>query len=251
MAEQQVAAPPRQFQVNRTSFTRHYDVSSTDGQQAFYIDISSFTPSKPDLTVHEGKTSGGNVVAVAHMPKFSGDFKIGLGDPSGRAGDGGGAGGGAGGLAATRWEDMTKENLRHSEHRWAMTLGAGNDDGGGRRGQTRREFAWKRTRKVGADGASVSSLSGRNLKLVEVGHGGGRGAEEDGGKVLAVFTSERGFSSCGVLQINAQLGRDFDVMVVTTCVALYEKARRRRHRAAAGPGDGGAATGARAGSRGT
>ncbi|UNI20481.1 hypothetical protein JDV02_006562 [Purpureocillium takamizusanense] len=247
------AARPRQFQINRTSFTRHYDIySTTDGQQqqqqAYYIDISSFTPGKPDLTVYEGKggpkgTGGGSVVAVVHMPKLSGDFKIGLGG-------GGGLAGAAG--ATTRWEDMTKEDVRHSRHRWAMTLGGdgGDESGGGgqRRRRERREFMWKRTRRVAAEGTSVSSLSGRNLKLVEVhgsggGGGGGSNGEEEGEReeVLAVFTSDRGFSSCGVLQINSDNneGRDFEVMVVTTCVALYEKARRRRHRAAAGGGGGG------------
>ncbi|KAJ6443179.1 Postreplication repair E3 ubiquitin-protein ligase rad18 [Purpureocillium lavendulum] len=247
--QQQAAARPRQFQVNRTSFARHYTITSTaDGQQAFYVDISSFTRGKPDLTVHEGDSSRGPIVAVAHMPKFSGDFKIGLGA-------------GGGGDVTTQWEDMTSENLRRSTHRWTMNLGGDGvaGSGSGRGPRRRRAFAWKRTRRVGADGASVSSLSGRNLKLVAVGDDSHSNSNknknrsnnkddddddnDDNGddEVLAVFTSERGFKSCGVLQINASLGRDFDVMVVTTFVALYEKARRRRSAAAAGGGAGGGA----------
>lgn len=200
-------AAPRQFKINRSPLNRHYDIHSSDGQHLFHVDQSSFTRNKPDLALHRGPDARAPVVAVSHMPRLSGDFKIGLGDPEQPG--------------AVCWEDMTKENLMATEHRWAMTLAG--DPG------ARKHLVWKRTRSVAVDGSSVSFMSPRNYKLLDAGTN----------EVVAVFTSDRGYKTCGVLQINATWGHDFDLMVFITCVSLYEKARRRAQRAAAAHGGGG------------
>lgn len=69
----------------------------------------------------------------------------------------------------------------------------------------------------------------RNFKLVE----------ESTGQVVAVFNSEISFSKCGVLEVKADYGEAFDIMVVNSYVGLYERARRRNNRAAGGGGGGG------------
>jgi len=206
--------PRRQFTITRPTIGQHYDVASRDGQEhLFYIDVScSFSRSQPDLTVHAGPNTAAPVVAVAHMPKLSGPFKIGVGDPVSHPN-------------AVRWEDMMREGFAGTEHRWAVTLAPELNRalGGGNGGARRKNLVWKRTSSVAADGMRISSLAPRNFKLVDV----------ETGEVLAVFTSERGHSACGVLQVNTHWGPDFDLMVLTTCVATYEKARRRSSGAAA------------------
>ncbi|OAA67625.1 hypothetical protein ISF_03801 [Cordyceps fumosorosea ARSEF 2679] len=194
---------PRQFKIKHTSFSRHYTVLSPDEQPLYHADQSAFTHDKANLTLHAGSDTSGPIVAVAHLPRLSFDAKIGLGDPSSSSGD-------------MAWEDLHRSSRDASAHEWSMTL----PDGG-----RRRTFAWRRTHRVSADGMESSALTMRDLKLVEVTEGEG---EEE---VVAVFTGQRGWSSCGVLQINDErYGPAFDIMVTATMLAIYEKARRRRAR---------------------
>lgn len=212
-AEVDVAPPhtARIFQVNKKAFRHFYTINSASDQPLFYVDLSAFTPNKPELILHAGPTPNTPVTGVCHMLKFSGDFKIGLGDPARPD--------------AVVWEDLTKEGIRASKYRWQTSVpGATSGSGDGP-----RALLWKRTRKVGVDDVAVSLLSMRNHKLVD----------ERTGELLAVFTSDRGLSKCGKLQLNVDYGEGFDRMVFITCLALYEKARRRSHRGNGGGGGGG------------
>lgn len=203
---------PRQFKVSRGRFSRHYTVLDPDGKPLYYVDQSLFTRDKANLTLHAGGDASGAVVAVAHLPRFSFDAKIGLGDPS---------------SPAIVWEELSRESRDASAHEWSMTLPGGGGGGGANGGK--KTFVWKRTHKVSVDGMESSALRMRDLKLVEV-------ATE---QVVGVFTSTRGWSSCGVLQINAGYGQEFDIMATATMLAIYEKARKRR---AAGAAAGGASS---------
>ncbi|KAI8675255.1 hypothetical protein NCS57_00425900 [Fusarium keratoplasticum] len=199
----------RRFQIDRGAFSKHYDVKSTSGDASFYVDVSSFTPGKPDLTVHRGASKIGPVVAACHLPKFSGDLKIGLAGPAGPD--------------SMAWEDITRESvLKASEYRWQTAIPdiATSEN---------RILFWKRTHSVGVSGMSPSSLSVRNFKLVD--------GQTD--EILAVFTSDRTLSGCGVLEIRANHGEQFDVSVLISCIGLYEKAKRRSRRSSAGGGGGG------------
>lgn len=210
------AAPPgaapvahKRFEIARPPFTHRYDVKSESGNMAYYVDISVFTPNTPDLTVHEGPDSKSPIVAVCHMIRFSGHFKIGVGDPS-RA-------------DIMHWEDLTKETMGASHYTFSAPVPMATG------GSPRRSFSWKRTHSVGVDGMKPASLSNSNHKLVD----------GETGEILAIFTNVRGFTSGGVLQINVDYGRDFTTLVLVSCLSLYEKSRRRKHRSGGGSGGGG------------
>ncbi|PHH60291.1 hypothetical protein CDD81_1881 [Ophiocordyceps australis] len=199
------ATTERQFVITRNLWrlSRHYSVVTPHGDNLYYVERSVCRPGKADLTMHLGPDKTAPVAAVCHMPHLSGNLKIGLGDPSRPE--------------AMQWEDMIKQTLTASEYQWAMT------DLPQRRANldpartAPLRFAWKRTHSVAADGLSLWSLSTRNYKLIDL----------DTGQRAAVFTSDRTATRCGVLQIDATHGPDFDLMVIATCLGLYEKAYRR------------------------
>ncbi|KAK5996959.1 hypothetical protein PT974_02307 [Cladobotryum mycophilum] len=192
-----IAAPPtsKRFRIGRTPITGDYDIATESGSPLYWVDKSSLTPGKPDITIHAGPDSSYPVLAISHFPHFSGDFKIGLSDPARPQ--------------TLQWEDLTKESFTHGEYRFAMNFSNG-----------RNTFVWKRTHSVGVDGSSPLPLSTRNFKLV-----GG-----SSNNVLAVFTNSMSLTKCGTLQINVDYGPEFGAMVLITCISIYEKARRRKHR---------------------
>lgn len=212
-----VSAPPaddgpsRVFQITKRLMQRHYEISSSDGKPLYYGDISLFTPNKPDLTLHVGAGSQGPVVAVSNFLKFSGNYKLGIGNPDN--------------MNTVQWEDMTKEVLHKPKYRLEMTL----QHGAGRNASERRTFLWKRTRSVGVEDATPSKWTVRNYKLVD----------EQTGQVMAVFSGGRRPGRGGKIEIRVEYGQNFDHMVFISCLSLYEKARRRSHRGAAGGGGGG------------
>lgn len=203
--------PSRVFQITKRLMQRHYDISSSDDKPLFYGDISLFTPNKPDLTLHVGASSQGPVVAVSNFLKFSGSYKLGIGNPDD--------------MSNVQWEDMTKELLHKPKYRLEMTVQHGADQTPGER----RKFLWKRTRSVGVEDSAPSRWSIRNYKMVD----------EQTGQIMAVFSGGRRPGRGGKIQIRVEYGQDFDHMVLISCLSLYEKARRRRNRGAAGGGGGG------------
>ncbi|KND86110.1 hypothetical protein TOPH_09267 [Tolypocladium ophioglossoides CBS 100239] len=197
---------PRIFKIDRPLFKHRYDAHPSDGGASLYVHNRPITNNLPDLTLHGGPDAASPVVAVCHMLHFSQNFKIGLGDPS-AADD------------AVRWEDMIKANVSGTRHCWAMDLPALSSGGD----MARRMFVWKRTRKVAVEGMKTSGLSPRNWKLLEDVDGGGEGE----GEVLAVFTSDISGGKAGALQVNVDFGGEWESMVLITCLALYERSRRR------------------------
>lgn len=210
------SAPPtdsisaRVFQITKRLMARHYDINAPDDRPLFYGDISLFTPSKPDLTLHVGGSNKGPVVAVSNFLKLSGNYKLGVGNPDD--------------MSSVQWEDMTKELLHKPKYRLETTIPRGSDQSH----VERRTLLWKRTRSVGVEGETPSRLTARNYKLVD----------ERNGQVLAVFSGGKRPGRGGKLEIRVEYGQDFDHMVLISCLSLYEKARRRSHRGAAGGGGG-------------
>ena len=50
--------------------------------------------------------------------------------------------------------------------------------------------------------------------------------DDETGDILAVFTSAQSWTRCGRLEIRADFGEAFDLMVMLCTIALYEKAYR-------------------------
>lgn len=207
----ETSGPSRSYDVSKPLFHRHYDINSADGTPLFYADISLFTRNKPDLTLHAGASSQARIVAVSQFLKFSGDYKLGLGDPDN--------------MSSVQWEDMTKETILSSRYRFEMAVPYEPSQAPG----ARRSFLWKRTRSVGVDGSAPSKWTTQNYKLLD----------ERSEQVLAVFSGTNIPGKCGKIQIRVEYGEEFDRMVLISCLSLYEKARRRNHNAAAGGGGGG------------
>ncbi|RAL04330.1 uncharacterized protein BO80DRAFT_347568 [Aspergillus ibericus CBS 121593] len=200
------------YQISNTAFRHHYNVTTATGEQLYRVENSSLTPNKPDLTFHAGSDNNGPTVAVCKFLHFSRHLKVGLGDPRD--------------VNSITYEDLLAQDHRHAKYRWQMTMQAAN-------GYERQSFLWTRTHNVGVqEDSKTNKFSNRNFKLVE----------EQTGRVVAVFTnSVWAFKDTGRLQVYVDYGRDFDLMALTTVLALYEKARRRRDASAA---SGGAAGGA-------
>jgi hypothetical protein len=108
-------SPPRQFRFNRKSFDDHYDIQSTDGEHLLYVGMRL-----SGLSLHDGPDSKSPIVAESHMPTFSHEFMIGLGDPHQPL--------------LMRWEEMTKMGSKTSGCSWAMTLSEGEKPGARMRG---------------------------------------------------------------------------------------------------------------------
>ncbi|CAI7652095.1 unnamed protein product [Penicillium manginii] len=195
--------PSRLYHISRPAFHRHYEIKSPDEHLLFYGNISVFGFKKPELTLHAGTSDTAPTVAACKFVKFSGSFKLALGDPSD--------------VNTVQWEDMTRDSapVLHSRYRFEMTVPdktrAGYNE--------RRAFLWKRTHNEAVGGSAPLKMSMRNFKLVD----------ERSGQVVA----------CGVLEVKADYGEGFDIMVVNSCLGLYERARRRNNGAAGGGGGGG------------
>jgi hypothetical protein len=202
----QTASSRRYFVFHAPNHHNLNVTTDADGQQQLYfVRNSTFMPKVPDVTLHAGADRNAPIAAVANFIHFSGDTKIGLGDPNDDPN--------------ITWEDLKKQNWKHSEYSWEMTL----DD------NERRTFVWKRTHHVGIDDER-SSLTNRNFKLVDP-H-----TEE----LLAVFASAGLLSrrKCGRFQINVDYGKRFDTLVILTALTLLEKQRRRVRHSGSGGGGG-------------
>lgn len=113
------------------------------------------------------------------------------------------------------WGRMSREGLRKVKYTFCMDFG-----------DRQRRFIWKKTSSHGG------SHSG-NLKLVE----------EPSGNVLAVFSAGGSFSKkTGQLDVYANYGERFSLMVLITGIALREKLRRASNNAAVAGGSSGAAS---------
>lgn len=206
------APRPRRYKLSKPKLNRRYDVKA-DGSNGnnspvlFVVDISTFTPNKPNLTMHAGSDLKSNPPAVAcsHFPHAGRSFKLGLGDPANPA--------------SITWEEVNRDGLSNSRYDWSVDIPGSRE---------RIPVVWKRTSNVAVEGMSTGFWNGRDWKLVD-----------PRGNVLAVFTHSSGLTSGGILQINVDFGMRFDHAVLMTVITLYEYTRRRRNAAAAASSGGG------------
>lgn len=201
----------RLYHIYHSAIRYDYRVMDANKNQLYYVYNSHLTPKKPDITFHAGENNKAPVAGVCKFMKFSQQYKVGLGDPD-RAGD-------------MIWEDLEGQNLAHSKYRWSMSVPLPSG------GTERRWFLWTRTHSQAVEGESPSAFSMRNFKLVD----------ELTGQIAAIFTSNafKSFRKNGKLQVASGYGPDFDLMVLITILAIYEKTRRRRAAKGGGGGAGG------------
>lgn len=195
------------------SFWRHdYDVTTADKSPLYHVDNSSWTPKKPDLTLHHGTENKAPIVASCKYTHFSRHSKISLGNPDDPN--------------QVQWEDFICQGYTHGKYRWQLPM---------RNKGERPSFIWKRTSSVGVQNSSPSMFSQGNFKLMD---------ERTNG-VVAVYSSSahKSLDKSGKLEIYGEYGPDFDVMVLITALGMIEKNRRRNS-------SGGAASGAAAGAGG-
>jgi hypothetical protein len=194
---------------------RHTNLKVCCGEQKnviYFSEISEFS-SSPDIQLHQGIDRQGPVVAIARF-RWSRDLKLGLGNPEICEED-------------VIWENMenVSRGIGHSKYRFDMTIN-----------NERRSFLWQRTRDA-ADGVKgVGKMINWNYKLVE----------ERTSQTMAVYLENcfKAWKKKGKLQLRADLGKEWELMVLLGSLGLCEKASRRARRraracGAAGGGGGG------------
>ncbi|OAA74196.1 hypothetical protein ISF_01097 [Cordyceps fumosorosea ARSEF 2679] len=203
----------RTFAIHKPALKNQYTIigpsrDTSTAEECIFVKLRPALNKRPFLVIHDGPDASCPVAAVSHLPAFARHYAIGLGDPK-------------------LTEDMIWEELRiaHSsgkKHTWAMDVD--NDE---HRGQQRRlHLVWTRTRSVTVDGMARPPLSTRNWKLTEELPAEGRPGRQDGKaataeSILAVFTSTTQLGKCGSMQVNVDYGREFDMMLFTTCLSIY------------------------------
>jgi len=106
---------------------------------------------------------------------------------------------------------VKESKIKHSTYRWSMTLPGAHG---------RRAFTWKRTHHFGLEHEGWSAKwASTNFKLVD----------DQTGEIAANFAHEgmRHLHKMGKFVIRAEYGREWELMVLLTALAIIEKARRR------------------------
>jgi hypothetical protein len=198
---QESGVPLKELGVYHTKWHTCLLIQDSANHPLYYINNSTFTPKRPDVAIHAGADDTGPVLGVAQYPNFSSDMKVGVGDPSLNNG------------ANVTWEDIKKTSkIVHNRYDWSMTLPST---------QERHSFIWKRTTHFGMEGEHVTAKwSYLNFKLVEAGKGD---------VVLANFASNglKKWRKMGKFVLRAELGEEWEFMILLTGLAIIEKARRR------------------------
>ncbi|KAM0255605.1 hypothetical protein ACHAQJ_005609 [Trichoderma viride] len=192
----------RLFQIVRPAFKHNYQIVPEGEEEPRYKVKSRLYPrNAPDLALHSGPDLTTPILATCYMPNFTRHCKIGFGDPNG--------------TEPLIWEDFVRSKRGSSERNISVSFSGDNIDSETGKGE-REQFTWKRTSHVSVPGKKFHSKNGRNRKLID-----------EQGEVVAIFTSDNKIGNTGWLQINVDRGRDFDVLVMITALAICEKIRRQ------------------------
>lgn len=191
------AADPRSFQIRRSMYS--YDFESSTDDRKFFGRNSTLDPDKPDLLLYPGTDHQGPILAACRFKHLSRDIQICVGDPTT---DGG---------ANVNWEKLVKSSLLKTQYTWETRSTEPHTESG-----SGRALMWKKTQSIPAEDSKGEQTGPRNFKLID----------EETDEILALFTSARTWANCGTLEIRANHGEAFDLMVMIACIALFEKAHR-------------------------
>lgn len=155
------------------------------------------TPGKSDLIFHDS-TRQGPVIAMVKYRPFSADIKIGLNDNN---------------SGAFRWRLLSRVKRGTFRYSFSHEMGHGNPE----------TFTWHAKHQL-------SFTQGGSLELIH----------DQTGETAAIFANysalypptSRNESDGHVLEVKVGVGEDFFLIVLVTCLALYEQMRRRNNTAA-------------------
>lgn len=179
----------KQFAITR-NFSPDYSIVSSDGEQFHAILHREEGHTNPYLSHHQGLHKTAPVSAM--LPCDARTVHIGVVEPQSRS---------------VKWNDTDSV----SGSKWMMTVST-------RDKHISKNLTWKHTRSSVANDMKVSPISRRNLRLQDL---------DKDYKPLAVYTSNGGLKTSGTLQMNENHGEEFDIMVLMTCLAIYEAKRGR------------------------
>lgn len=199
--------------LNTKSHINARIVDASTRQPVYYVDNSSFTPGKPDVTLCRGVDKTDPVVGTArwsHM--YSKHLNVSLGDQTST--------------------EVASGSRHHPEWKWSVT---------GADGQ-RHTFAWSRLHGQDAMDAGGNKVSSKNFKLVYLADA----TQTGNGDVLATFASNRlkSWSKLGKVIVSVDgagkgWGTDWEVLVLLSVLGLVEMSRRRSRSRRGNAGGGG------------
>lgn len=185
----------KEFHISKSGLSNLELVCQTSSPevQAYHVETSLYNPAKPDITIHAGTDAKGRVLGDVDLKNFSGHYTVELGD--------------------VEHEPVTLSELDrvkgwNSRHQFQFMFAGGK----------RETFVWRHP--------GEKLLSNRDdLELVTCG-------EEDDEEevVLAQYLKSGGggWKSRGRLMVREGGGRDWELMVVLTVVALVVSRRREQ-----------------------
>ncbi|KAM0519143.1 hypothetical protein ACHAPE_004143 [Trichoderma viride] len=192
----------RLFQIMRPAFKLSYQIIPDGEEEPLYkVKNQPLPGNRPDLALHSGPDLATPILVSCYMPKFSRHCKIGFGDPT--SGE------------PIVWEDFFKPKKSSCERNISVSFSSGDIVSETGKGE-REQLTWKRTNHVSVPGKKFHAATKRNRKLID-----------ERGEVVAIFTHDIKVGVEGWLQINVDRGRDFDVLVMITVLAICEKIRRQ------------------------
>lgn len=184
-----------QYSITHSTWRHDYQV---DGTHVLHVDNSTMRlgTGKPDMTFHSGSDNNGQIAGVVRFRHLSSDTEIGFGDPNQSS------------KIDNDWECMSRQGVWKSTYHFQTEVG---DD-------KPHSFTWKPTKSMGSGRAG-------DLKLVD------DGTQE----VVAVFLASGSIiKKTGQLDIYANYGERFQLMVLMSGLAIREKQRRSSNSASIG-----------------
>lgn len=188
------AASYRRFEIDRKVFSSHYKAKALIDGRKFHAENTSLKTGvfeKPEIALQDAANK--RVLAACQFGQWSSSMAVCLGDPKDKS---------------VNWEPIRKENtFKAIDYSWDTRHAS----------DTEMSLKWKRTKVETVDGLKNNGDRFRNLKLID----------RRTGEVFAVYQYGRGWHGVGTLEIRPDFGEDFDMMVLVTCMAMFEKMWRR------------------------
>jgi hypothetical protein len=186
-----------------------YKIYSANEALAFYIEIRTWNISKPDLRIYQGTKDSGRKVAECRYGENMNPSQCDSGwlrqkNPSHHLGEK---------MTVAWWTRPTRDSPRAVQYRFVAMVDQPEMIEQEPMGKTPRMFVW---------------MKSSNLVLLE---------EETRTIAALVHETTSDPSECGTLEIIVSYGNDFNLIVLSTLVALLEKQRRHGKRTSKDPGE--------------